>query len=354
MLALPALERAAARVGEGRLVIQVVEELAPLLGLAGLPAEILPLRRRHRVLGAAAELRARRPGRGVLLTPSFSAALIFRLAGVPERRGTWTDGRRWLLTEAVDRRPLLAGHRVDEFLALVDPGSVGGETPAPRIRLPAAALEAFRAVLASSREAARAPGVAGGRDVSGGSVEDPAAGRSRTIGLVPGGAAPSRRWPSERFGELARRRNRAGDRVLLFGGPADAEACAAVAAAAPGATDLSGRTDLAALAGGLASCSAVVSNDTGPMHLAAALERPVVGIFGAGDPVQTRPLSRRARVVRREGLPCVPCLRNTCPRRGAGYHLDRARLECLWLVDVDEVEEALLRVRSDVDGLERP
>jgi ADP-heptose:LPS heptosyltransferase len=85
----------------------------------------------------------------------------------------------------------------------------------------------------------------------------------------------------------------------------------------------------------------VVANDTGPMHVAAALDRPLVVVWGSGDPRQTRPLSPRSRLVGRFELPCVPCLEATCPRSGAGYVADRARRECLRLVTVDRVEDAV-------------
>jgi heptosyltransferase-2 len=325
VLALPALRRAAELAREGSLVVQVVEALAPVVAMAGIDAELLPLRDRHAVVRAARDLRARAPDAGVLLTPSFSAALILRLAGVRERRGTDTDARGWLLTDPVERAPLLAGHRVREYLVLVDPGWSGDGPPAPRLRPPEGARRAWA-------ELARTLPPGDGRPV---------------LGLVPGSAAPSRRWPADRFAELAARRARAGDRVLVFGGAGDVEAAGSVAGAAHAAFDLSGRTSLEALVGGLAACDAVVANDTGPMHVAAAVGTPLVALFGAGDPDQTGPLSPHSRVVARRSLPCVPCLRNRCPRRGAGYELPEARLECLRVLDVDEVEEALMKVRRE-------
>jgi len=324
VLALPALRRAAELAGSGGLVVQVVEGLAPVVAMAGIDGELLPVRDRHGVVRAARELRARAPDRGVLLTPSFSAALICRLAGVAERRGTATDGRGWLLTDRVQRGPLLAGHRVKEYLTLVDPGWTA-PAPAPRLRPTEAARHAWASIARGLPSSDGAP----------------------TLGLVPGSAAPSRRWPAERFAELAARRAGAGERVLVFGGRDDAAAARTVAAATGGAHDLSGRTSLEALAGGLAACDAVVANDTGPMHLAAALGTPLVALFGAGDPRQTGPLSPRSTVVVRGTLPCVPCLRNRCPRRGAGYELPEARLECLRILGVDEVEEALMTVRRE-------
>lgn len=334
VLALPAL-RAAARAWSTRPVVQVVERLAPVLELAGLDVEVLPLADRHRVLRAAAALRRRRPDVGVLLTPSFSAALVFALAGVRARRGTSTDGRRLLLTDAVDREPLLRGHRVFEYLRLVDPGdgaSPGGRSdagrpaeptapPRPRLRRLDRARSAWTA-LAGSEDALRR------RD-------------GPVVGLVPGANAPARRWSADRYRELARRLRGAGCAVRVFGAPGEESVTGRVAEAAPEVVDLGGRTDLVELAGGLASCDLVVGNDTGAAHLAAAAGRPLVVVWGSGDPRQTRPPGSGVRVVARSDLPCHPCVETRCPRRGPGYLADDARRECLGLVTVDRVEAAV-------------
>jgi ADP-heptose:LPS heptosyltransferase len=90
----------------------------------------------------------------------------------------------------------------------------------------------------------------------------------------------------------------------------------------------------------LAGCDALVTNDTGPMHLAAALGTPVVALEGPADVRQTRPLGARVRLIGRFDLPCVPCVKNRCPRTGPGTELTDARNECMWLISVDEVERA--------------
>jgi ADP-heptose:LPS heptosyltransferase len=97
------------------------------------------------------------------------------------------------------------------------------------------------------------------------------------------------------------------------------------------------------MTGALLECELLVTNDTGPMHLAAALDRPILAVEGAADVRQTRPLARRVRLVGRFDLPCVPCVRNRCPRRGAGFELREARLECMHLITVEEV---LAQVRA--------
>ncbi len=299
--------------------------------MSGAEVEPLPMAGRHRFLGAARAARSRSPDLGILLTPSFSAALLLWLCGVSRRRGTDTDARGWLLTDRVDRAPLLEGHRVTEYLALVE-GAAGSrpereDPPRPRLRRLEEARRAWRST-------ARAAGIETG-------TGDPA------VGLVPGGKAASRRWPADRWRELAGRLLDRGVRVRVFGGPAEEALTRHVAGDRSGAAALGGRTDLLALAGGLAASDAVASNDTGPMHLADALGRPLVAVWGAGDPAQTRPLAPTSRLFGTLDLPCHPCLEERCPRSGAGYRSPVAERECLRLVPVERVEEALL---AELDG----
>lgn len=319
-----------------RPLVQVVEELVPVVEMAGIDVDILPLSGRRRVLREGLRLRRVRPDLGVLLTPSFSAALIFWIAGVRERRGTATDGRRWLLSDAVDRRPLLRGHRVNEFLALVERGNAAprpsDDPPPPRLRRLGRAREEWRALA----EEAGVPEAADDGDAP-------------AVGLVPGGNAPSRRWPAGRYAALAARLAGRGHPVLVFGGPGEEALTAEVAGDGGRVRDLGGRTTLWSLAGGLERCAAVVGNDTGPLHLAAAVGRSVVALEGPADVRQTRPLAERLRLVGRFDLPCVPCVENRCPRRGRGYVLASARRECMRSITVEEVEAAVSSLVEEVE-----
>jgi heptosyltransferase-2 len=324
ILALPALEHAAALEAavDRRAWVQLVTGLCPVLELAGLDVNVLPLDDRRAVLRAA--LRVRRAGveRGILLTPSASSALIFRLANLRERRGTAGGWRTGLLTDPVEREPLLQGHRVHEFLALVG-GDSFGEPPAPRLGRPELAARAA----ATLRRRAGLNGATRGE-----------------VALFPGAKGESRRWPADRFAELARRLAARGWRVLVLGGPAERSLTASVSRDVPGSgacVDLGGWTSLVELAGLLSECDALVTNDTGPMHLAAAMGCPVVALEGPADVRQTRPLGPRVRLVGRFDLVCVPCVRNRCPRTGRGELLADAHRECMRLITVDEVESAL-------------
>ncbi len=315
ILALPALRHAAsveARAGR-QMWVQVAAWLTPILELADLDADILPLDDRRAVRQAARQVSGTGAKRGILLTPSASSAIIFRLAGLRERRGTAGGMRTWLLTDPVPRGPLLEGHRVHEFLALVG-GDTAGDPPAPRLQLP--------------------------DDGSGprGCADD------KVVGLFPGANGDSRRWPAGRFSALAGRLAACGTRVLVLGGPGEeglTEVVAAAGSAAGECEDLGGRTSIRELATVLAGCDALVTNDTGPMHLAAALGTAVVALEGPADVRQTRPLGPRVRLVGRFDLPCVPCVRNRCPRKGPGTELTEAYNECMWLIQVDEVERVV-------------
>jgi len=290
VLALPALRAAAADV-------LVLASLAPLLQLAGLPGRIIPMTRgAFGAIAAARSLRAARYQRGVLLPPSFSSALIFALGGVASRRGTDTDGRRLLLTDAVTVGSLRGLHRAARYMVLVGSAVAEGAVLIPRLDIPRPKHE------------------------------------GRVVGVFPGGNAPSRRWEPARFAELVRRLAKRGDRVVVFGGPAERELTARVAGEV--AVDLGGQTDLAQLAAGIASCDLLVTNDTGPLHLAGAVGTPTVSLWGAGDPAVTGPLSASHRMLRHPELDCVPCTKNDCP-----LAVDRYR--CLTLITVDDVEAAI-------------
>lgn len=338
VLALPALGRLARREAEAGAeppLVQVPAWLRPLLELAGLRVELVSLPGRRALLRGALAVRRAAAGRSlraITLTPSFSSALGLRLAGVRSLRGTATDARTWLLTDPVDRAPLLAGHRVNEFLALC--GFETEDPPEPP-RLVGAGVERADAAWEDTAAAAAVHGAAG-------TMEGP------VLGMFPGANGPARRWPPERFGDLAARLGRTGTVTLVLGGPGDAAVTAAVAGrGGDRALDLGGRTSLPGLAGALRSCDLLVTNDTGPMHLAAALGTPVLALEGPADLTQTRPLGSKVRVVGRFDLPCVPCVKNACPRRGAGYELPDAERECMRLIGVDEVEAAVREMLNE-------
>ncbi len=349
--------------------------LVPVLELAELPGECIPFDRgAAAILATARELRRRGYRRGVLLAPSFSAALPLVLAGVRERRGARTDGRGLLITEPVPDAAMAGLHRSATYHVLAR-GEVPESLPAPRLRVPVglcrewesfvrahaprnpvwecggvgvwgtAAVEILRAE--SAPAASADPESADGREAAVSHTptlphpRTPSAGWAQglTIGLFPGSNAESRRWDAERYAELAGRLASAGAQIVVFGGRGERELTARVAGDV--AFDAGGRTELPLLAAGLAACDLLVSNDSGPMHLAAAVGTRTVSLQGPSDPRRTRPLGPGHVLVQHAELACVPCVRNECPRRGPGTYLPDAHKECLALITVDELESAL-------------
>jgi ADP-heptose:LPS heptosyltransferase len=166
------------------------------------------------------------------------------------------------------------------------------------------------------------------------------------VAIAPGSRASSRRWDSNRFAAIANRLVGAGARVVVLGSSDEREITATVAGTK--ALDLGGRTDLLVLAAGLAESRLLICNDSGTMHLAAAVGTPTISLWGAGDPAVTGPVGRGHALVHTTALPCIPCVRNTCPRRGQGTVLPEAERECMALVSVDQVWEEVERRLRDV------
>ena len=138
------------------------------------------------------------------------------------------------------------------------------------------------------------------------------------IGICPGARHFTKRWPAEYFTELARLLAAEGERLLLFGGADDREAAAEIARADPRRiTDLTGRLSLMETAAAMEHCRAVVANDSGLMHMATAMGRPVAALFG-GTVLEFGffPYNAAAVVVETDGSPCRPCPhlgRDRCP-----------------------------------------
>jgi heptosyltransferase-2 len=152
------------------------------------------------------------------------------------------------------------------------------------------------------------------------------------IALAPGAAyGETKRWPAERFGALAARLAAArGASIFVTGAAGDRSVADAVVRSGAGrARNVTGKTDLGTAAALFAEMDLVVTNDSGAMHLAAAVGAPIVAIFGSTSPAWTAPLGNRTRIIVRDE-PCAPCFARTC---GIGT-------VCLTRIEVDEVYRA--------------
>ena len=138
---------------------------------------------------------------------------------------------------------------------------------------------------------------------------------ARWLALQPGARWSNKRWPAEYFAELVRRL--AGDydqlSFAILGSNEDAVLGESIARAEPKrCLDLTGRTSLPEMIEWIRLSELIVTNDTGPMHVAAALGKPVVALFGPTEPRRTGPYGQIDRAIQLTALPCVPCLKDNC------------------------------------------
>jgi heptosyltransferase-2 len=271
--------------------------------------------------GVTAALRGGRFDLGVLFPNSFRSALQLWRAGVPARWGYATSGRGMLLTQRV-RRPRAADapHQSDYYRVLVEHlGVAVAADRAPRLR-------------PSTASTARADALLGERHVDR---------HGLIVALAPGAAyGQAKQWPPDRLAELAARLVTAsGATCVLVGAAYDRPAARAIESwlrahasdTAARVVDLVGCTSLGALVGVTARASVFVSNDSGAMHLAAALGRPVVAVFGPTNERATRPIGEHDVIV--EDVFCRPCMLRDCP-------IDH---RCMKRITVDRVFAAVIR-----------
>lgn len=229
--------------------------------------------------------------RAVVLPNSFKSALIPWHAGIPVRTGYRGEMRYGLLNDlrALDEEALTL--IVERYAALAQPAGEALSRPVPEPRL--AVDEGARRATASRH----------GIDLA------------KPVAVFAPGAeyGPAKRWPARHFAELARTLASRGFQVWLLGSTQDASIAAEIRRLSGEAcTDLTGRTSLDEAIDLMSFASQVVTNDSGLMHIAAALDRPTAAIFGSSSPAFTPPLSARARIVTLR-LECSPCFKRVCP-----------------------------------------
>lgn len=245
-------------------------------------------------LRLARELRRYRFDAAILLQNAIEAALITWLAGIPRRIGFDTDGRRLLLTHPVHRtREVKSIHQTGYYLTMLK--GAGLKTGSPELALELGAEDRYRAEKRLAQF-----GIPKQR---------------KLIGINPSATfGPTKQWFPERFAALADRLQATFDAaIVLFGGPGDRVLGDRIAAAMQKPPiDLCGRTRLGEAMALIAACDLFITNDSGLMHVAAALKVPLIAIFGSTNPVTTGPLSTSSRVVKSQ-IECAPCLKPQCP-----------------------------------------
>ena len=254
----------------------------------------------------AAQLRHRGFERAYILGNNVKSRLVPWLARVPERIGWRGEARGLLLSHPMDRhRPQPEPMSVSPVSCRLPADSAPGERGDMRRQyawlagddgrtnpLPEPMLQVDAERVGAARDRFGLP--------------------ERWIALCPGAEyGPAKQWPVERWAEFARTALGGGFGVAVLGAPRDSDTGAAIVAAAPEVVNLCGRTSMDEAIALLAGCAGAVSNDSGLMHVAAALGRPTVGVYGSTDPRHTPPAAHHSATVWLH-LECSPCFERTC------------------------------------------
>jgi len=256
-------------------------------------------------------LRRKNYAQAIVLPGSWKSALVPYFARIPRRSGYRREFRYGLLNDLRTLDKTILPSTVQQFLALAEDGAVtqAPPLPQPRLRAEPQRLAALRQQLGL----------------------DP---HKPAVALMPGAEyGPAKRWPAEYFAELSSRLAGAGYQVWVLGSAKEQELGASIAQNRAEIHDLSGRTKLEDVVDLLAAAQAAVSNDSGLMHVAAAVGTPLVSLYGSSSPKMTPPLSPQAQLLYL-GLSCSPCFQRTCPL---------GHLNCLRQIGVEQVLAAVLK-----------
>jgi heptosyltransferase-2 len=267
------------------------------------------------VRSQARALRQRKFDIAVIFPNSFASALTTRLARIPKRIGFSKESRRILLTDAIDI-PTWKSERHEAFyyLKLIEEleSRVLGTSTASSVE-PSISLTVSDERKQKARKLLQARGLDLTRPL---------------VAFGPGSTnSMAKRWPEERYAELADRLAESGASILLLGGPDDRNAGESILAKTGSKVlDLIGETSLGEAAAILSVCDLMISNDMGLAHLAPAVGSRTIVLFGPTNPVTTRPLSELAEVIRVD-VECSPCMLRECP-------IDH---RCMTRITVDQV-----------------
>jgi len=318
VLTYPAVQQLKTLFPHSHLAVLVSSPLVDLWKTFPYVNEIIPFQKKKGIgsfwedLNISQSLKERNFDLAVIFPRSFRSAFQIYLARIPIRIGYQDEGRSFFLTHGIHRtKEILRSHRVHYFRKLTEPLGKAEGPHTPRIFLREEDRRWAEQVLKDLN-------LLDGRPL---------------IGMNPGATyGLAKCWYPGRFGELGKRLCKKWKASLLLFGKEEEKSIAeeTLGLLGKGGIDLTGKTHLLQLAALLERCQLLVTNDTGTMHVAAAVGTPVVALFGSTDPVTTGPWGDGHVVVRKD-VPCSPCLKRICPTDH----------RCMELITVDEVEEAV-------------
>ena len=272
-------------------------------------------------LRLAGEIRRQNFDVAIILPNSFDSALVPWLAGIPVRLGKRSDGRSLLLTHSYAASDRPGRHEVKYYLDLLGYFGIKGRTTSPN--------------LTTTHEEERHAATL---------LNDHGIGEQDfVLGINPGASYGSaKRWYPERFADLALRLAKEWNaKVIVFGSTGEKDIAAAIEQLMAGnCLNLCGSTGVRELMALIRRCDFFITNDSGPMHIAAAFGVPLVAIFGPTDHKGTSPYNCKATVVRKD-VPCAPCKLRECPTDH----------RCMIAVTADDVVEAAIALRKQLATL---
>jgi len=317
VLSYPTVQQLKAFFPKSHLAVLVPSYLVDLWKTCPSVDEIIPFQKKAGIgsiwedLNLSQSLKERNFDLAVILPRSFRSAFHIYLARIPIRMGYRDEWRSLFLTHGIRRtKEALRGHRVHYYRKVIEPLGKIENFPSPQIFL----REEDRKW---ADRALKDLGIRNGKPL---------------IGMNPGATYGSAKcWPMDRFGELGKRlAEKWQAKVLLFGKEEERPLIYEVLRhLGTRAIDLTGKTGLLQLAALLERCALLVTNDTGTMHIAAAVGTPVVALFGPTPPLMTGPWGE-GHVVVSKGASCSPCWKRICPTDH----------RCMKGITVEEVEEA--------------
>ncbi len=262
-------------------------------------------------------LRAEGYRQAILLVNSFKSAIMPFAAGIPRRTGFLGEFRYGLLNDVRTLDKSLLPRTVDRFVALADPVAIKPhQIPNPRL-------------LASQHEALRV--------LQQHHLEQPI---QPILGLCPGAEfGEAKRWPAEYYAEVANYALNNSWQVWLFGSDKDMPVTASINHMTKNrCQDWGGKTRLGEAIDLMSLCHTVISNDSGLMHIAAALNKKVIAIYGSSDPHHTPPMHDKA-VIEYLGLQCSPCFQRECPLKDPNQ-----KLACLSQIKPDQIIKKITEI----------
>jgi heptosyltransferase-2 len=318
-MALPAVQQLRAAHPQAQVTVLTLEKLAGFWEMVPAIDQVLTIS--GNLIGTASLIRKQQFGRAIVLPNSLRSAMEVALARVPERCGVAANGRGFLLTRTIPKPPKLMRKRTSaEVLHLMSQQPNKG-----RDQFPPAEHHLHHYLRVASLAGASTEPVAPELRIS---AQKKSSVRSRfqipenaiLCGINPGAEyGPAKRWPAENFAQLPSLLRNFPVTWICFGGKADVACASALEADVrknfPEAKwlNVAGKTTLPELCALLSLCKLVVTNDTGPMHLAAALGTRVIVPFGSTSPELTGPWPLQRHDLLLGQAPCAPCFLRECP-----------------------------------------